>query len=126
MPSGTVRPDGKERWMDVDVLVSHKTIPDEVRERTVTKLRKLGKLAPLLEVAEVRLLEDQERPAVSRWACHAVLRGHGHEIFGHAEATDPLGAVDAVVAKLEHQVERLKGKLIGRSHPRHENPSLGA
>jgi ribosome-associated translation inhibitor RaiA len=31
-----------------------------------------------------------------------------------------LVAVDAVVEKLEHQVERLKGKLIGRSHPRHE------
>jgi ribosome-associated translation inhibitor RaiA len=26
--------------------------------------------------------------------------------------------VDKVVDKLEHQVERLKGKLVGRSHPR--------
>ena len=107
--------------MDVDVLGSQRTITDDVRERTVTKIGRLGKLAPVLEVAQVRFSNDQERPAVSRWACHAVLRGHGHEIFGHAEATDPLGAVDAVVAKLEHQVERLKGKLIGRSHPRHEN-----
>ena len=107
--------------MNVDVLGSKRSIPDDVRERTVTKVGRLGKIAPVLELAEVRLIQDQEKPATSRWACHAVLRGHGHEIFGHAEATDPLGAVDAVVSKLEHQVERLKGKLIGRSHPRHES-----
>jgi ribosome-associated translation inhibitor RaiA len=41
-------------------------------------------------------------------------------LLGHSEATDPLAAVDAVVEKLERQVERLKGKLIARSHPRHE------
>ena len=53
-----------------------------------------------------------------------VLRGHGHELHGpRAEATDPLTAVDVVVEKLERQVERLKGKLIARSHPRHEGSS---
>jgi ribosomal subunit interface protein len=108
--------------MDVDVLGSHKSIPDEVRERTTLKVSRLGRIAPLLEAAEVRLTQDSDRTTVNRWTCHAVLRGHGHEIYGHAEATDPLSAVDAVVEKLEHQVERLKGKLIGRSHPRHESP----
>ena len=109
--------------MDVDILGSHKLVPDDVRERTVAKVGKLGRLAPLLEKAEVRLTQDTERPASTRWACHAVLRGHGHELLGHAEATDPLAAVDAVVEKLERQVERLKGKLIARSHPRHDATS---
>jgi ribosomal subunit interface protein len=106
--------------MDVDILGSHKTISDDVRERTIAKLGKLGRLAPLLEHAEVRLTQDKDRSTANRWACHAVLRGHGHELLGHSEATDPLAAVDAVVEKLERQVERLKGKLIARSHPRHE------
>jgi len=109
--------------MNVDVLGSHKAIPDDIRAKTLAKVERLGRIAPVLEAAEVRVSQDQERSAANRWACHAVLRGHGHEIFGHAEATDALGAVDAVVAKLEHQVERLKGKLIGRSHPRHESPT---
>jgi ribosomal subunit interface protein len=109
--------------MDVDILGSHKIIPDEVRERSIAKFGKLGRLAPLLEQAEVRLTQDSERSAASRWACHAVLRGHGHELLGHAEATDPLAAVDAVIEKLERQVERLKGKLIARSHPRHAGTS---
>ena len=106
--------------MDVDVLGSHRSIPDELRERTIAKIGRLGRLAPLLERAEVRLTHDRDRSATTRWACHAVLRGHGHELHGRAEATDPLTAVDAVVEKLERQVERLKGKLIARSHPRHD------
>ena len=35
-----------------------------------------------------------------------------------AVAHDLLQAVDSAVAKLEHQVERLKGKRVARSHPR--------
>jgi len=106
--------------MNVDVLGSHKSVPDAVKERTVAKVGRLGKIAPLLEEAEVRLKKDSEGSAATSWACQAVLRGHGHEIRGHAEASDALAAVDAVVEKLEHQVERLKGKLIDRSHPRHD------
>ena len=34
-------------------------------------------------------------------------------------ATTPLIAVDLVVEKLEHQIERTKGRIVGRSQPRH-------
>ena len=39
-----------------------------------------------------------------------------------ASAGDPFAAVDRVVDKLEHQIEKLKGKLLGRSHPRRHGP----
>jgi putative sigma-54 modulation protein len=106
--------------MDVVFLGSHGSVPEDLRDRAVAKIGRLGRFAPLLERAELRLTHDSERSATTRWACHAVLRGHGHELHGRAEATDPLTAVDVVVEKLERQVERLKGKLIDRSHPRHE------
>jgi ribosomal subunit interface protein len=109
--------------MLVDVLGSGRSVTDDVREKTVFKVGKLGKLAPLLEEAEIRLTKGGDGVAENHWSCHAVLRGHGHEVRGYAEGSDALYAVDAVVKKLEHQVERLKGKLIGRSHPRHEAPS---
>jgi putative sigma-54 modulation protein len=35
-----------------------------------------------------------------------------------AAAGDTFAAVDRVVDKLEHRIEKLKGKLAGRSHPR--------
>ena len=46
------------------------------------------------------------------------MHGHGHIVRAKAAATDTLAAVDRVVDKLEHRMEKLKGKLIGRSHPR--------
>ncbi|MFZ0665221.1 MAG: HPF/RaiA family ribosome-associated protein [Acidimicrobiales bacterium] len=108
--------------MLVDVLGSNGSIADDVREKAVTKVGKLGKLAPLLEEAEVRLTKGGDGVPENHWVCHAVLRGHGHEVRGYAEGVDALYAVEAVVKKLEHQVERLKGKLIDRSHPRHDGP----
>jgi ribosome-associated translation inhibitor RaiA len=30
-----------------------------------------------------------------------------------------MAAVDLVMNKLEHQIERAKGRVVGRSHPRH-------
>ena len=44
--------------MDVDVLGSHRSISDDVRERTIAKIGRLGRFAPLLEHAEVRLTHD--------------------------------------------------------------------
>ena len=76
--------------MDVDVLGSHKSSRRTCGSGRSPRSAGSGRLAPLLEQAEVRLTQDRERPAATRWACHAVLRGHGHEMFGHAEATDPL------------------------------------
>ena len=46
------------------------------------------------------------------------MHGHGHIVRAKAAAADTLAAVDRVVDKLEHRIEKLKGKLIGRSHPR--------
>jgi putative sigma-54 modulation protein len=106
--------------MDVVFLGSPGSLSDDLLERARAKIARLGRFAPLLERAEVRLTHDSERSATTHWACHAVVRGHGRELHGRAEATDALTAVDFAVEKLERQVERLKGKLIDRSHPRHE------
>ena len=47
------------------------------------------------------------------------MSGHGHTIRARAAGQVPLIAVDLVVEKLEHQVERTKGRIVGRSQPRH-------
>jgi ribosomal subunit interface protein len=107
--------------MQVAVLGPQRFVPDHVRELAAQKVGRLGRHATVLEEAEVRLVPDNEHSEPRLWSCSAVLRGHGHELYGHARAAEPLGAVDAVVEKLDHQVARLKGKLIGRSHPRHED-----
>ncbi|MHB8682434.1 MAG: ribosome hibernation-promoting factor, HPF/YfiA family [Acidimicrobiales bacterium] len=104
--------------MDVDVRGRKATVTDGVRAQAQTKVAKLGRLAPVLERAEVRLSEDRDAPGAARQVCEVKIEGHGHVLRARAAANDLLVAVDLVVDKLEHQVERLKGKLIGRSHPR--------
>ncbi|HUY63871.1 MAG TPA: ribosome-associated translation inhibitor RaiA [Acidimicrobiales bacterium] len=104
--------------MDVQVLGRKASVPDEVRVQARAKVAKLGRLAPVLERAEVRLTEDRDAPGSARQVCEVLLQGHGHVLRAKAAAHDLQVAVDLVVEKLEHQVERLKGKLIGRSHPR--------
>jgi len=104
--------------VDVDVLGRKDTVPDEVRSLAREKVAKLGRLHPVLERAQVRLTEDPEAPGTSRRVCEVILTGHGHTLRARAAAQDVVVAVDKVVDKLEHQAERLKGKLVGRSHPR--------
>lgn len=104
--------------MDVDVKGRKDTVSDEVRMAAHTKVAKIGRLNPVLERAEVRLTEDRDAPTAGRRVCEVTLRGHGHTLRATATAPDMLVAVDLVVDKLEHQVERLKGKLVARSHPR--------
>ncbi len=104
--------------MDVDVVGRKDEVPDEVRARAKAKVEKLGRLAPVLERAEVRLAEDRDAPVASRKVCEVTMTGHGHTLRARAVAHDLAEAVDKVVDKLEHQVERLKGKLLARSHPR--------
>ena len=104
--------------MDVAVLGRKDTVPDEVRVLAQAKVAKLGRLNPVLERAEVRLSEDRDASGSGRRVCEVTITGHGHTLRAKAAARDVLVAVDKVVDKLEHQVERLKGKLVGRSHPR--------
>lgn len=104
--------------MDVDVFGRKSAVTEQLRDLARAKVAKLGRLAPVLEHAEVRLAEDRDAPTARRHLCEVTLEGHGHVLRARARAGDLQVAVDLVVDKLEHQVERLKGKLVGRSHPR--------
>ena len=103
--------------MDVAVVACKDVAPEEVQALARDKVAKLGRLAPVLEQAEVRLTERHDAPG-ARYACEVILVGHGHRLRARAAAHELHVAVDLVVDKLEHQVERLKGKLIDRSHAR--------
>jgi ribosomal subunit interface protein len=111
--------------VDVFVLGRKQTVPDEVRSLAQAKVARLARLTPVLERAEVRITEGRGPAGTTRQVCEVTMTGHGHTVRAKATATDAPVAVDLVVDKLEHQVERLKGKLVGRSHPRHSRPAAG-
>ena len=110
--------------MDVFVLGRKQSVPDEVRTLAQAKVAKLARMTPVLERAEVRITEGRDPDGVARQVCEVTMTGHGHTVRAKAAAHDAPVAVDLVVDKLEHQVERLKGKLVGRSHPRHPRPAV--
>jgi ribosomal subunit interface protein len=105
----------------VDVVIAHgrRIVSDEVRALTVEKVGRLGHLCPGLDRAEVHFSEEHNPRIANSECCEVVMTGHGRSIRARATGPVPLVAVDLVVDKLEHQLEKIKGRLVGRSLPRH-------
>jgi ribosomal subunit interface protein len=104
--------------VEIAFVAPAQSLPEHVRRSTEVKVGHLVRHAPFLERAEVRFSEESARSAADRCVCEVVLSGHGHTLRAKATGRDQPSSLDVVVEKLEHQVERLKGKLVGRSQPR--------
>ncbi|MHB8670902.1 MAG: ribosome hibernation-promoting factor, HPF/YfiA family [Acidimicrobiales bacterium] len=104
--------------MDVIVHSRNIQLADSVREAAVEKVSRLSRFLEGMDHAEVNFSEERNPRISEREVCEVTMAGHGHLIRARAASSDPLASVDRVVDKLEHQIEKLKGKLLGRSHPR--------
>ncbi len=104
--------------MDVVIAYGRKIVSDDVRALTQDKVGRLGRLCPGLDRAEVHFSEEHNRRIVDRECCEVIIIGHGRSVRARAAARDSLVAVDLVVEKLEHQLEKTKGRIVGRTHPR--------
>jgi len=93
-------------------------ISKSMRATVEEKVGRLSRYLDGMERAEVWFAEEQNPRITDKEICEVTMHGHGHIVRAKAAATDPLAAVDRVVDKLEHRMEKLKGKLVGRSHPR--------
>ncbi len=85
---------------------------------------KVGRLARFLEgwdSAEIHFMEERNPRISDKEVCEVTLRGHGHILRAKAASSDALASVDRVVAKLEHQLEKLKSRQLQRSHPRRQS-----
>ena len=104
--------------MDVVIAYGRRIVSDEVRALTEEKVGRLGRLCPGLERAEVHFSEEHNPRIADRERCEVIIIGHGRTIRARAAAPVPLAAVDLVVEKLEHQLEKTKGRIVARTHPR--------
>jgi ribosomal subunit interface protein len=104
--------------VDVVVIGCRQVVPDEVQHLAKAKVARLGRFAPVLDRAEIRFTDGTDDVGRAAKVCEVIMSGHGHGARAKAAAKDAMVSVDLVVAKLEHQVERLQGKLLARSHPR--------
>ena len=104
--------------MDVSIRGRNVELSDALRTAAEEKVAKLSRYLDGIDHVEISFYEERNPRIAQRDVCEVTFTSHGHTVRAKAAASDPLAAVDGVVAKLEHQIEKLKGKLIGRSHPR--------
>ena len=93
-----------------------------LREPVAEKVGRLGRFLDGMERADVLFTEERNPRISEKEVCEVTLHGHGHVVRARAAAPDALAAVDLVVDKLAHRLQKLKGKLMSRSHPRRPGP----
>src|SRR5215210_1472509 len=108
----------ERRAMDVTMQCRNAEVPEALRAIAREKVTRIGRHLDGWEHAEIHFSEERNPRIADREVCEVTLRGHGHVVRAKAAAPDTLAAVDKVVEKLDHQVARLKTRLIRRSHPR--------
>jgi putative sigma-54 modulation protein len=117
----------------VHISIRHRnvSVDDIVKAAANEKISRLARFVPGMDTAEVCFSEEQN-PRVGQarkeW-CEATMRGHGHIVRAKAQAATQQAALDLVVAKLEHQLSKVKGKVDARLHggPKaghHHSPGL--
>lgn len=88
------------------------------RQRMEERLNHLSRFLDGIEKAEIALYEEKNPRISAREVCEVSMYGHGHVVRAKGSGFEIMEAFDKVVDKLEHRLEKLKGKIVGRSHPR--------
>jgi putative sigma-54 modulation protein len=108
-----------EDSLDVTVSSRHVELTAALRSAAEERIGRLSRYLDGMDRAEVHLFEERNpRIADKKDVCEVTIEGHGHHVRTKVAAADPFAAVDAAAQKLEHQLHKLKTKLVGRSHPR--------
>jgi putative sigma-54 modulation protein len=105
--------------MQVAISSRKTVITPRLEEVTREKIGKLERYLEGMERAEVHFAEETNpRLADRKEVCEVSMFGHGHAVRCKVADRDVFTALDRAVSKLEHQLHKLKTKLVGRSHPR--------
>ena len=102
--------------MEITVSSRHTEVSDLLRASTIDKIGRLGRFLEGMDRAEVHFSEHNHRRVADKEVCEVTLVGHGHHVRCKVSAPDGFAAVDKAVEKLEHQLHKLKTKLLRRSH----------
>lgn len=104
----------------MDVTVSSRQMPvsASLRAAAEEKISRLGRYLDGMERAEVHFAEERNPRITDSQTCEVTLHGHGHYVRAKVAAPDVFAAIDAAVDKLEHQLHKLKSKLVARNHGR--------
>ncbi len=112
--------------MQITVSARHMEVSDALRDTTVEKIGRLSRFLEGMDRADVHFFEERNPRIADKEICEVVLEGHGHHVRCKVAAPDGFAAVDRAVAKLEHQLHKLKTKLQRRHHGPRTRTGAGA
>ncbi len=98
-------------------ISSRKTeITPRLEELVTAKVNRLERYLEGLDTAEVHFSEERNPRIAEKEVCEITLEGHGHHVRAKVRGRDGYQAIDRACDKLEHQLHKLKTKLIKQSH----------
>ncbi len=102
--------------MDITVSSRHADVSPALRQAVAEKIGRLDRFLEGMDRADVHFSEERNPRISDREVCEVTLEGHGHHVRAKVAAPDQFAVVDLAVGKLEHQLSRLKTKLVRRTH----------
>jgi ribosomal subunit interface protein len=102
----------------MQVIVRSRNARIESRLRTIAerKVARLERIARDASRAEVDFLEERNPRIAGRHSCAVILHLRDGRVTAHAAAAAPEAALDLVIDKLRHQVDRRKDRRVRRAH----------
>jgi putative sigma-54 modulation protein len=111
--------------VEITVSSRHTEVSEALRAATVDKIGRLSRLLDGMERADVHFWEERNPRISDKEVCEVTLEGHGHHVRCKVAAADGFAAVDRAVEKLEHQLHKLKSKLVKRHQGGSHRPDKG-
>ncbi|HEV8298945.1 MAG TPA: ribosome-associated translation inhibitor RaiA [Acidimicrobiales bacterium] len=103
--------------MQVAISSRRTVITPRLEEVTREKISRLSRYIDGMERAEVHFAEEHNPRITDRKdVCEVTIEGHGHHVRCKVAGPDPFTALDRAVSKLDHQLHKLKTKLVRRYH----------
>jgi putative sigma-54 modulation protein len=97
----------------VEITISSRHVKVSPRLEDVVR-EKIGRLGRYqgMDHAEVHFSEEKNPRIADKEVCEVTLEGHGHHVRAKVSAPDPYTAVDLAYEKLEHQLHKLKTRIV--------------
>ncbi len=97
--------------LKVDIVVKNMEVTDRIHDYVTKKISKLDRFLSDVEEARVDLnYVKSARSAADRYGAQITLRGKGYILRAEEHSSDLFAALDAMVDKIQRQIERYKGK----------------
>jgi putative sigma-54 modulation protein len=109
--------------VEITVSSRHTEVSEAQRASATEKIDRLARFLEGMDRAEIHFSQHRSNRNPDREVCEVTLHGHGHHVRCKVAAPDGFAAVDRAVEKLEHQLHKLKSKLVRRSHANGKRPA---